>query len=119
MIPLLTSTKSKCITVQELRENRSLQPNLRGELSPLLTGEISLNLRGVLSPELRGWISPLLTGEISPLLTGEISPKLTGNLSGVYGDVTGVEGNLDACKITAEERKTGVDIQTLVKITQE
>ena len=99
-----------------------LSPDLRGELSPHLFGELSADLRGELSPYLRGELSPKLCGKLSPYLYGELSPGLSGVLSpdlygdvtGVFGCVTGAEGNLDDCGLTAEDRARGVDIQELI-----
>ena len=46
-------------------------------------------------------------------LWGDCS-KLSGNCSGLSGDCSGLSGDFETCEITEEERKTGVDIQSLV-----
>ena len=37
-----------------------------------------------------------------------------GNCTGIYGNMTKVFGNLDACKLTEKERKKGIDIENLI-----
>ena len=34
-----------------------------------------------------------------------LSPNLTGNISGLWGDIGGLTGNVDDCEITDEERE--------------
>lgn len=46
-------------------------------------------------------------------LTGNIS-DLTGNIGGLYGNCTDIQGDLDNCDITEEERKEGIDIRDLI-----
>ena len=48
-------------------------------------------------------------------LIGEIRSGLSGNCSGLSGDCSGLWGNLDACEITDDERKTGVKIKDLIE----
>ena len=77
-------------------------------------------LRGDISPYLSGDISPYLRGNISGL-SGDIS-GLRGDISGLRGDISGLSGNISPylrgdislCEITAEERKAGIDIATLI-----
>ena len=57
--------------------------------------------------ELRG-----LRGDCTGL-RGDCS-GLRGDCSGLRGDCTGLIGDLDACEITAEERRRGVDVRDLV-----
>jgi len=40
---------------------------------------------------------------------------LRGNCSDLRGDCSGLRGNLDECDITEEDRKRGVNIQSLIK----
>ena len=47
-------------------------------------------------------------------VTGNLS-GVRGDLSGVTGTLTGVSGNLDACELTDEDRKRGVDISELIE----
>ena len=78
------------ITVAQLRANRSLRPDIIGEIHPELRGEIH--------PELRGNLS-----------------GLWGNLSGLCGVIpAGARGNLDACELTDDERAAGVNIADLI-----
>ena len=44
---------------------------------------------------------------------GDLS-DVRGNLSGVRGDLSDVRGDLSACEITSDERKNGIDIETLI-----
>ena len=106
-------TKRQSITVDQLRADRELLPDLRGEISDELRGEISCGLRGNLS-YLRGEISRDLTGNLSGLF-GEIHRDLRGEITGLRGDATAIIGKLDECELTDEERKAGVDICDLVK----
>jgi hypothetical protein len=39
---------------------------------------------------------------------------ISGDGTGVYGDCTHLLGSLDACDISAEDRKAGVDIDDLI-----
>ena len=41
--------------------------------------------------------------------------KIFGCLSGLWGNVSGLRGDVDDCKITDEERENGVDIKELIK----
>ena len=70
------------------------------------------NLTGNVS-NLRGNVSYLLTGDVSNL-RGNVSNLLTGNVSNLTGNVSYLRGNVDDCEITAEERRSGVDISSLV-----
>jgi hypothetical protein len=54
------------------------------------------------------YVSGDLTG-VSGYLIG-----VSGNLTGVSGDLTGVSGNIDACGLTDEDRRRGVDIEDLI-----
>lgn len=41
---------------------------------------------------------------------------LTGNVSsGLFGNVAGIRGDVDACGITAAERATGVEVSRLIQ----
>ncbi len=40
--------------------------------------------------------------------------RMSGSCSGLSGDCTGLSGDLDACELTDEERKAGIDIIDLV-----
>lgn len=48
-------------------------------------------------------------------LSGDCS-GLRGNCSGLSGDCSDLSGDLDACEISENERKDGVDIMLLIKI---
>ena len=64
--------------------------------------------------QLRGNVSGL-TGNVSGL-RGDVNVNgITGDVNGIRGDCTDIDGDLDYCKLTEEERKSGVDINTLVK----
>ena len=110
-------TKIAQVTVAMLRENRGLIACLIGEIRSGLSGECS-DLRGDCSG-LRGDCSGLrgdcsdLRGECSDL-RGDCS-GLWGDCSGLSGDCSGLWGNLDACEITDDERKTGVKIKDLIE----
>ena len=54
-----------------------------------------------------------VTGNLSGV-RGDLS-EVRGDLSGVTGTLTGVTGNLDACELTDEDRKRGVDISELIE----
>ena len=62
---------------------------------------------------------PSLTGDCSRLrgdcseLIGNCS-ELSGYCSGLSGYCSGLCGDLDNCEITEEDRKAGVDIQSLI-----
>ena len=64
--------------------------------------------------------NPILEGDSSELygncskLKGNCS-GLSGNCSGIKGDCSEFEGNLNACKLTEEDRVEGIDITNLVK----
>ena len=40
---------------------------------------------------------------------------ITGNVTGISGNVTGITGDIDKCKITDEERKSGINITDLIE----
>jgi hypothetical protein len=40
---------------------------------------------------------------------------LRGDVSGLWGNASGLRGDVDECKITDEERENGVDIKELIK----
>ena len=40
--------------------------------------------------------------------------RVQGDLSSVWGNLTGVSGDLDECGITEADRKTGVNIEYLI-----
>lgn len=65
----------------------------------MIPEDINLNLHGTISPNLYGIIGKNLTGRILPRIYGCISQDLSGNISKVYGDVTGIVGNIDDCDI--------------------
>ena len=44
-----------------------------------------------------------------------VHERISGNVTGIYGNVSYISGNLDDCEITPEERKAGVHISTLVE----
>ena len=90
MKPNLTIYRGK-ITVAQLRDDRSLRPDIIGEIHP--------ELRGVIHPDLRGNLSGL-RGEIHPELRGEIP--------------AGARGSLDACELTDDERAAVVNIADLI-----
>ena len=94
MKPMLKKTTT--ITVDALRKNRSLMPDLTGDLSGLT-----------------GNIHPGLTGNITGL-TGKVHPDLTGNISGLWGDLTDLTGDLDTCEITEADRAAGINIADLI-----
>ena len=48
-------------------------------------------------------------------ITGEISADLSGDVSGLWGDVSRLSGNVDECEISDEEREAGLDIASLVE----
>ena len=73
-----------------------------------------VNLSGDISPALYGNITAFI-GEISPDLYGKISLTLSGNITKIYGDCTGITGDLDECEITEEDRKKGINIKDLIK----
>lgn len=50
-----------------------------------------------------------------PGLWGDVHPELRGNVSGLWGYVSGLRGDLDACEITDAERENGIDVATLVR----
>jgi hypothetical protein len=56
--------------------------------------------------------NPFMTGDCS-YLTGNCT-YLTGNCTGLRGECTGIEGDLDECGIADEQRKNGIDINTLL-----
>lgn len=87
-------------------------------LSAELYGD-STEIYGTASSLLKGNCSGLL-GNITELrgditgLKGDCS-GLTGDCTGIWGDCTGISGNIYACEITDEEKKNGINIETLVK----
>ena len=97
MKPNLTICRGT-IPVAQLRANRSLRPDIIGEIHP----------------ELWGVIQPELWGEINRELRGNLS-ELWGNLSGLRGEIpAGARGNLDACELTDDERAAAVNIADLI-----
>jgi len=74
---------------------------------------------GVAPPDVRGNLSDV-RGDLTDVrgdltgVCGDLS-NVRGNLTGVCGDLTGVCGNLDDCEITAEDRKKGININTLIE----
>jgi hypothetical protein len=60
-----------------------------------------------------------LTGDVNGLrgnvngLTGNVS-ELTGDVSELTGIATNIEGDIDLCKITEEERKKTINIEELI-----
>ena len=75
-----------------------------------VTGNLS-DVRGDLTG-MRGDLSGV-RGDLS-YVRGDLS-EVRGDLSGVTGTLTGVSGNLDACELTDEDRKRGVDISELIE----
>jgi hypothetical protein len=129
--------KINAITLEQLRNDRSLKPEITGEISDELYGEVTglygdvSGLRGNVSglrgnvtglsgyvSGLRGYVSGLY-GEVTGLygevtgLRGNVS-GLRGNVSGLSGNVSGLRGNVDDCGITDDERKNGVEISDLI-----
>jgi len=39
---------------------------------------------------------------------------LSGVVTGIRGDATGIRGNIDDCQLTDAERKSGLNMQSLV-----
>jgi hypothetical protein len=106
------------ITVEQLRKDRWLLPEIIGVISDGLCGEFN-GLRGNVS-----WLSgdvTFLRGDVSGLcgnlyvhkLSGDVS-CLCGDLTGIYGDATGLIGNLNDCELTDEEREAGVYVRDLI-----
>jgi hypothetical protein len=104
-------------TVEQLRNDRSLAPEITGIISDLLKGEVyDLSgdvtlLRGDVTG-LRGNVSNLL-GDVSGLY-GKATIGLIGEMTGLKGDVTGLRGDVMYCNLTDDERKKGVFITDLV-----
>ena len=48
-------------------------------------------------------------------IRGDVS-DISGYVSYISGDVSGIRGDVDECKITAEERKKGINIKDLIKL---
>ena len=46
-------------------------------------------------------------------IRGNVS-GIRGNVSGIYGDVSGIRGDVSSCDITEEDRRLGIDIQSLI-----
>ena len=44
-----------------------------------------------------------------------VHSKISGDVSGIYGNVNRISGDIDNCQITSEERKKGVNIADLLK----
>jgi hypothetical protein len=77
-----------------------------------ITGDAS-KLEGECSVHLYGEISSSSIGKRD--LVGKLSKKLRGNITGVFGVVTDVVGDLDECQISAMDRVLGVNILDLVE----
>ena len=41
-------------------------------------------------------------------------PASGGDVSNIWGDVSGLRGDLDECEISEDDRKAGIDISSLV-----
>ena len=96
------------------RENKETYPDqITGYISNRLYGDISW-LTGDINSELFGNINSELFGNISGI-NGNINSGLFGNISGLFGDCTKITGNIDFCELTEKDRKTGIDINNLVK----
>jgi len=95
-------TKRSVITVDMLRVDRTLCPNIRGEIHTGLRGDVS-----GLSGDVFG-----LSGNVTGL-RGDVS-GLGGDVSGLSGNVTGLHGDVDLCDISQADREAGVDIKTLI-----
>ena len=54
-------------------------------------------------------------GDLSGV-SGNLS-GVSGDLSGVSGNLSGVSGNLDSCGITSQDRKRGIGVSELIKLT--
>jgi hypothetical protein len=104
------------ISVNELRNNRSLRPDLVGEINPSLQGCISPKLTGDISNKF-GCIMEDVTGDISKVngyitwVFGDMS-HISGNVSGEAGDVSGLRFNTNKCEIDGSKwnRSTSSDI---------
>jgi len=86
---VLTREHQYNVTVAQLRADRRLRPDLRGN--------ISLGLWGDISPDLRGNIT-----------------DLRGDITGLWGDITGLRGDIDEAGLTSAERAAGVDVEALI-----
>ena len=82
---------------------------------------INKNLFGCIDQNLFGYISEKLAGDISNIygsifndLAGCMSENLKGKITGIEGDCTNVEGDLDECDIIYERRRNGVNIRNLI-----
>jgi len=90
-----TLTLSKKITVEMLRNDRSLCLEVTGVLSINLSGDVSG-----------------LSGDVSGL-RGDVS-GLRGDVSGLRGDVSGLSGDVNECEIMDDERENGINIKDLI-----
>src|SRR3990167_6584898 len=63
---------------------------------------------------LSGNINNGLFGKISRELFGKISSGLFGNITGVFGNCSNVQGDIDECEITEKERETLININDLI-----
>jgi len=104
-----TLTLSKKITVEMLRNDRSLCLEVTGVLSINLSGDVS-GLSGDVSG-LSGDVSGL-SGHVSGL-SGYVS-GLSGDGSGLRGDVSGLSGDVHECEIMDDERENGINIKDLI-----
>lgn len=90
-------------SVAELRENRSLNPAITGEINPRLNGCVSPELRGNIG-NLQGCITTFVKGDASNIngminyISGDVS-FVRGNITGTGGDVTGLHFDVDKCNI--------------------
>ena len=55
---------------------------------------------------------------VPPGIRGNLT-DISGDLSGIFGDITGIFGDLTDCELTEEDRKKGVNIKDLIKLTGE
>ena len=69
-------------------------------------------IRGDVS-DISGYVS-YIRGDVSGI-SGYVT-DISGDVSGIRGDVSGIRGDVDECKITAEERKKGINIKDLIKL---
>ena len=102
-------TKRPTITVEMLRKDRTVRPEITGLIRDGLIGDVSC-LRGDVTG-LSGYVSGL-RGDVTGL-SGYVT-SLSGYVTGLSGDVSGLRGDVDLCDISQADREAGIDIETLV-----
>jgi len=88
-------TKRPTITVEMLRKDRTVRPEITGLIRDGLIGDVSC-----------------LRGDVTGL-SGYVT-SLSGYVTGLSGDVSGLRGDVDLCDISQADREAGIDIETLV-----